>query len=431
MLLAGLGKRADAEQHYRKAMTLQEKLASDFPAVPEYRRELATSHNNLGIVLKNLGKSAEAEQQYRQALALQEKLASDFPAVPLYRSDQAHSRNNLGSLLRDLGKGAEAEQQYRRALALQEKLAADFPAVPEYRRDLASSYNNLGGLLAGLGKRPEAEQQYRKALALREKLAADFPAVPECRRDLAVSYNNLGLLLAGLGKRAEAEQHYRQALALYEKLAADFPAVPEYHIHLGSTYGNFGNLIAAGSQPGKSLEHYAKAIRTLTAVYEQEPRLVQAKRFLRNSHMGRARAYDRLHKYAEALPDWDRAVALSPPQEQPGLRAERALARLNTGQVAEAIAEVVELMKLPGVPAPVLYNFACVYAVASGKNADKKQEYADRAMDLLRQAVKAGWKDAAHMKKDTDLDSLRGREDFKKLLQELEGKAAPGPEKQP
>ena len=59
-------------------------------------------------------------------------------------------------------------------------------------------------------------------------------------------------------------------------------------------------------------------------------------------------------------------------------------------------------------------------AVAGGKIADKKQQYADRAMELLRKAVKAGYKDAAHMKKDTDLDALRGREDFKKLLAELD-----------
>jgi hypothetical protein len=61
-----------------------------------------------------------------------------------------------------------------------------------------------------------------------------------------------------------------------------------------------------------------------------------------------------------------------------------------------------------------------VYAVAGGKVADKKQEYADRAMELLRQAVKAGFKNVAHMKKDTDLDMLRERDDFKKLVEELE-----------
>jgi len=45
---------------------------------------------------------------------------------------------------------------------------------------------------------------------------------------------------------------------------------------------------------------------------------------------------------------------------------------------------------------------------------------ADRAMDWLKQAVAAGFKNAAHMKQDTDLEALRTREDFKQLIAELE-----------
>ncbi len=46
------------------------------------------------------------------------------------------------------------------------------------------------------------------------------------------------------------------------------------------------------------------------------------------------------------------------------------------------------------------------------------------AIDWLKQAVAAGYKDVEHMKKDTDLDPLREREDFKKLIAELEAKVA-------
>jgi hypothetical protein len=45
-------------------------------------------------------------------------------------------------------------------------------------------------------------------------------------------------------------------------------------------------------------------------------------------------------------------------------------------------------------------------------------------MELLRQAVKAGYKDAAQMKKDTDLDPIREREEFKKLMAVSETKSA-------
>ena len=65
-------------------------------------------------------------------------------------------------------------------------------------------------------------------------------------------------------------------------------------------------------------------------------------------------------------------------------------------------------------------NFACVYAVASSTSSDQKQEYADRSMEFLRQAVQAGYKNTAQLAKDPQLDSLRQREDFQKLLAELE-----------
>jgi serine/threonine protein kinase/tetratricopeptide (TPR) repeat protein len=425
-LLAGLGKGVEAEQQYRKALTIQEKLAADFPAVPGYRRKLAQSHGNLGNLLNDLGKGAEAEQQFRKALAIFEKLAADFPAVPDYRSDLATSHNNLGALLADLGKGAEAEKQYRKALAIQEKLAADFPAVPAYRRNLAGGHNSVGVLLKGLGKGAEAEQQHRKGLAIREKLAADFPSVPNYRRELAQTHNNLGILLAGLGKGAEAQQQYRIALAIREKLTADFPAVPGYRVELGGSYCNFGHLVAGGGKPADSLAWYQKAINTLRPIHEQEPRAVSAKLFLRNSHWARAIVHHRLGQYAEAVKDWDRAIALSEVPRQPGVRAARANSQVRAGQVAEAVAEVAALTTLgpDGTGrdrwnAVQWYDFACIYSLASGKSADRKQEYADRAMELLSKAVKAGYKNASHMKKNTNLDPLRGRADFKKLLGEL------------
>jgi hypothetical protein len=65
------------------------------------------------------------------------------------------------------------------------------------------------------------------------------------------------------------------------------------------------------------------------------------------------------------------------------------------------------------------YNLACVFAQMV-HNADDKVKQADLAMDWLKRAVDLGFKNVEHMKKDSDLDSLREREDFKKLLAELE-----------
>ena len=44
----------------------------------------------------------------------------------------------------------------------------------------------------------------------------------------------------------------------------------------------------------------------------------------------------------------------------------------------------------------------------------------DAAMKMLREGVSKGWKDVAPMKKEPDLDPLRQREEFQKLIAELE-----------
>jgi hypothetical protein len=47
------------------------------------------------------------------------------------------------------------------------------------------------------------------------------------------------------------------------------------------------------------------------------------------------------------------------------------------------------------------------------------REQADLAMAWLHKAVAAGYRNVEHMKQDKDLDALREREDFKKLLAEV------------
>jgi hypothetical protein len=52
-----------------------------------------------------------------------------------------------------------------------------------------------------------------------------------------------------------------------------------------------------------------------------------------------------------------------------------------------------------------------------------KSQYTDRSLELLRQAMAKGYSNLAEFKTDKDLDPLRPREDFQKLVQELEQKS--------
>ena len=55
------------------------------------------------------------------------------------------------------------------------------------------------------------------------------------------------------------------------------------------------------------------------------------------------------------------------------------------------------------------YNIACGYALLG----EKKE-----ALDWLEKAIKLGWQNFTHMRRDKDLESLRGEERFQKLMEE-------------
>jgi serine/threonine-protein kinase len=420
ILLAGQNQGEKAAEQYGKALLIQQRLTDEYRAVPAYRQELASSHYNLGLLLAGQSQLEKAAVQYGKALAIRQKLAEQYPAVPAYRQELAGSHNDLGILLKDQNQPDKAAEHFGAALLIQQQLTDEFPAVPTYRQDLARSHNNLGLLLAGQNQPEKAAQQYGKALLIQQQLTDEYPAVPAYRQELARSHHNLGILLAGQNQPEKAAQQYGKALAIRQKLAEQYPAVPAYQVELGGGCGNYGNLLSAGGKLAESLPWYDRAIRTLTAVHRQDARLVTARLFLRNSHGGRAVAYDGLKRHAEAVRDWSRVIELSPPREQTKFRVHRAASRIGAGQVAEAVAEVAELTKAGTWDAGQWYDFACIYALAAGgQDGGKKKEYADRAMELLQRAVKAGYRDAVHMGKDRDLDVLRGREDFKKLMESL------------
>ena len=80
-----------------------------------------------------------------------------------------------------------------------------------------------------------------------------------------------------------------------------------------------------------------------------------------------------------------------------------------------------------------MYDAACNRAVCAAviledpktPPADAKrlaQAQADLAMAWLHKAAAAGFDDGEHMVRDTDLDALRGRADFQKLLADLRAK---------
>lgn len=481
VLLVSMGRHQEAQEQYDKALAIREKLAADFPNQTKYFDQLATSYNNYGNLLVKLGHSEEAIKRYRSALAIKRKLVADYPGVAQYASSLASTNNNLATQLRALGQNTEAISIYRESMAVCENLSKTFPYELEYRQDLAATYLGLANLMRDVNKLELALELHRKALDIREKLVRDFSAVPEYRKDLASSHFSLGQLLRKLKKTIEAEESYRSALGIFTELTAEYPNILAYDDSLASSHNSLGNLLAdrdkleqaleqyrlaanirtrlvrehpnipeyklelsgvyanmaiklfEGDKPTESLEWFRQAIELLEPIQQSTAGSSKSAKYLEECFEGRSKALDKLQRYSDGERDWDRYVELNAPQDKYNLLTKRWKRLLRQGLVSEAIEHIAEFTKLPSEDAELWYEYACTYALAADRLPAKRMEYADRAMELLDQAVKFGYDNAKRLRTDSDLTQLRDRDDFNRLIDGVESnvlskKPPPAPE---
>jgi tetratricopeptide (TPR) repeat protein len=428
---------SQAVEYCQQAVAIFERLAAEHPEVAPYRESLGTAHVTRGHQLYAMGRLAEAEAALHQGRAVREELARQEAQSEKYRHHLAEAQSGLALTHHAQGRHAAAEADCRAALAIWKQLRQEYPKNPRYGNRVVTTCDELGLICQRTGKPDQVDAAFREGLAIGEELLLTHPRNPEQRSALAMIYSHMGSFYRGNRRTGQAEKALRRSVALQEPLVEEHPRVLRFVTYLGGTYCNLGNLQFATARPDGALDSYVRAIRTLEAVLRQDARHALSQEFLSKSLGGRAQVMDQQQRHAEALPDWDRAMQL--PGEEPWrdfVRFRRALALAQTGDHARAAAEAEALAGRKTATAEDLYNLACVCALSATaaarddrlgvpEAAGLPRQYADQAMTLLRQAVQKGYKDVPHMKKDTDLDPLRSREDFQAILRELEAAAQP------
>jgi tetratricopeptide (TPR) repeat protein len=206
----------------------------------------------------------------------------------------------------------------------------------------------------------EAREAYERARGLYQKLVQADPEALEHQQGLANTHNNRGVLLRALGKREEALKECQQALTLDQKLVQAHPERPEYQQELANTHNHLGAQLRALGKREEALKEFQQA------------------RSLR-------------HNLLQAQPDV--------PSYQKDL-------------------------------ANTCYNLACLHALNAASVSRNQhrplperekhaEQYARAAVALLKQAASTGsFRDPAwvtQMDKDSDLDFLRDRDDYKQF----------------
>jgi tetratricopeptide (TPR) repeat protein len=129
-------------------LALYEQLVGEHPHVPQYRQELASTHNNLGLVLVQIGQAKEGRANLEKAIALLRDLVREAPQVPEYRLGLARCLFALAICLAVGGETDQARDAAKEALELLQKLVKDHPELADAQRLLKVTeglYRGLGG----------------------------------------------------------------------------------------------------------------------------------------------------------------------------------------------------------------------------------------------------------------------------------------------
>jgi tetratricopeptide (TPR) repeat protein len=171
-----------AEQWYRKALEIRERLGLE--------KDAASDYHELGIVAQEWQQFVQAEQWYRKALEIRERLGLE--------GDAATDYHQLGMIAREKQQFVQAEQWYRKALEVFERLGLE--------REAAIGYHELGIVAQKWQQFVQAEQWYRKALEVFEQMGHPPLAVNTLAQ--------LGFLNRKLNRYREAVSWYGQALII-------------------------------------------------------------------------------------------------------------------------------------------------------------------------------------------------------------------------
>jgi tetratricopeptide (TPR) repeat protein len=414
----------------------------------------AAVRKTLGLSFLYLGDAGTAEQQFRIARARY------TAGLGLDRPDTLWSMNGLALSYAALGRHAEALRLHEETLALKKaKLGADHP-------ETLSSMSNLALSFLALGRHGEALRLHEETLALwKAKLGPDHPLTLRSMNNLANNYD-------ALGRHGEALKLREETLTLRKvKLR---PAHPE-------TLGSMGNLADSYDALGR----HGEALK----LHEETLALIKAKlgpdhpdtlRIMNNL----ALSYDALGRHGEALklheetlalkkaklgPDhpetlvsmanlaeslirddrWSEAMAIlddclrrvegkAVDPRLVGLVLERRLRFFAKQGDASGCRQTAAMWeRLDRKDADSLYGAACFRAITAAVFRSKSSQAdgarqagieADRAMAWLWKAVAAGYDTPqylAHMTRDPDLDALRDRDVFRRLLAGLMDRGFP------
>jgi tetratricopeptide (TPR) repeat protein len=293
-----------------------EGMGKDDEAVAEYRRAIKMAPKGYYLEVELTGRIVDI---YRRKQALPQLLAEYEKAWPegarghfewstlgkLYEETGAQDKA-IAALKKAVANAAWELDTQRRLIHLLENSGKDDEALAQYEAVVRAAPGEARFQLE-LAERYWRRMQEKRALEVLVRLQARFPgdagvlsAIADLyqrwgKEDLAIAqYEQLAKLepddpshLVTLGEQYWQKNDHARAIATWKKIAASGKA---------SGLAKLGEVMAEHNMPLDALADYGKAIK----LDEKNPEL----------YKGRAHVYETQKRWAEAVADWDKVLAL-------------------------------------------------------------------------------------------------------------------------
>ena len=323
---------------------------------------------------------------------------------------------NTAQLRFEQGQPREAIEALLRALEIQRRLVAEEPGALDPRIGLARAHGLLGQVLAEQpdGSGP-ALASYQQAVELLGAITREQPGLADQAYLLAMDLDDVSTLQQRAGQLDSALASVRRAIEVLERLDRQYPGSLNYQGGLAATYNLIGDLHRRRLEPAESLAFAEKARDLLKRLVTEHPEDTLSRVDLARSHNNIARMHQQSGEPAEALRSFQRTVDLLEGLPELDARNGYSLAC----NLALCIPMIGAKQGSQGVHDPE--------AVSKGDQL-RRRLYGDRAMEVLRRAVRGGSFDTEVLQSDPDLAAIRDRDDFQALVKEVEKQAEAGQE---
>ncbi len=252
---------------YQGCQTIIERLYHADPNNASLQRDLASTHDRIGSVLRAKGKLTDALAACQSSLAIRERLAQADPNNASWQRDHSASLDGVGDVYKAQSNLDKARSAYQKSQGIIEHLTQADPSNTAWQRDLSVSHNKIGDVLETQGNLNDALAAYQASQKIRISLAEEDRDNASWQRDLSFSYVRIGNVLKAQRNLDDALAVYQTSHVISKRLAKADPENSVWQRDLSISHSKIGDVLKDQGNLTKALAAYkaSKAISELLA----------------------------------------------------------------------------------------------------------------------------------------------------------------------